>query len=108
MKLGTFYPTAEHAAAAESFVRFVTTNFDADAVLLVNYRGSSGYGRAYHRALNEQWGIYDADDAVSGARHLARQGLVDADKMVVMGGSAGGSATGAWAAAGSIGGAAED
>src|SRR5512147_3294366 len=36
MKLGTFYPTPEHAAAAESFVRFVTTNFDADAVLLVN------------------------------------------------------------------------
>ncbi|MGE5251020.1 MAG: hypothetical protein ACM3QS_12520, partial [Bacteroidota bacterium] len=36
MKLGTFYPTPEHGAAAESFVRFVTTNFDADAVLLVN------------------------------------------------------------------------
>jgi hypothetical protein len=36
MKLGTFYPTPEHAATAESFVRFVTTNFDADAVLLVN------------------------------------------------------------------------
>ena len=36
MKLGAFYPTPEHAAAAESFVRFVTTNFDADAVLLVN------------------------------------------------------------------------
>ena len=34
--LGTFYPTREHEAAAQSFVRFVTGNFDADAVLLVN------------------------------------------------------------------------
>ena len=36
MMLGTFYPTPEHEAAAQSFVRFVTANFDADAVLLVN------------------------------------------------------------------------
>jgi hypothetical protein len=36
MTLGTFYPTREHEAAAKSFVRFVTSNFEADAVLLVN------------------------------------------------------------------------
>ena len=36
MTLGTFYPTQEHEAAAQSFIRFVTGNFDADAVLLVN------------------------------------------------------------------------
>lgn len=60
------------------------------AVLDVNYRGSSGYGRAYRNRLRESWGVYDVDDAVSGARHLAGQGLVDANKMVIMGGSAGG------------------
>ena len=60
------------------------------AVLDVNYRGSSGYGRAYRNRLRERWGIYDVDDAVSGARHLAGQGLVDANRMVIMGGSAGG------------------
>lgn len=35
-RLGTYYPTLEHEAAAQSFIRFVTANFDADAVLLVN------------------------------------------------------------------------
>jgi len=60
------------------------------AVLQVNYRGSSGYGRAYRNALRGNWGILDVEDAISGARHLASRGLVDAQKMVIMGGSAGG------------------
>ena len=60
------------------------------AVLQVNYRGSSGYGRAYLQALREQWGVHDVTDTVSGARHLADRGLVDGARMAVMGGSAGG------------------
>ena len=59
-------------------------------MLEVNYRGSAGYGRGYRNKLRGQWGIYDADDAVSGARHLAGQGLVAPNKMVIMGSSAGG------------------
>lgn len=60
------------------------------AVLDVNYRGSTGYGRTYMLKLREKWGIYDVDDTVTGAQYLAEQGIVDATRMVVMGGSAGG------------------
>jgi dipeptidyl aminopeptidase/acylaminoacyl peptidase len=60
------------------------------AYLEVNYRGSTGYGRSYREALNGNWGVYDVQDAVSGARFLIDQGLVDGNRMVIMGGSAGG------------------
>lgn len=60
------------------------------AVLQVNYRGSSGYGRAYRQALHGTWGVLDVEDTVSGAKDLAARGVVDGDRMVVMGGSAGG------------------
>jgi dipeptidyl aminopeptidase/acylaminoacyl peptidase len=60
------------------------------AVLLVNYRGSTGYGRAYAQALREQWGLHDVTDTVSGARAMADRGWVDGRRMVVQGGSAGG------------------
>ena len=60
------------------------------AVLQVNYRGSTGYGRAYHQALRDQWGVHDVTDTVSGARSLADRGVVDGARMAVMGGSAGG------------------
>jgi dipeptidyl aminopeptidase/acylaminoacyl peptidase len=56
----------------------------------VNYRGSTGYGREYRDALKGNWGIYDVEDAVSGAQSLANKGLVDGKKIVIMGGSAGG------------------
>lgn len=59
-------------------------------VLDVNYRGSTGYGRAYRDALLEQWGTYDLDDTVAGGRFLAENGLADRGRLVVMGGSAGG------------------
>lgn len=60
------------------------------AVLDVNYRGSTGYGRAYRDALMQQWGTYDLDDTVAGARYLVQSGVADAERLVVMGGSAGG------------------
>jgi len=58
--------------------------------LEVNYRGSTGYGRPYWEALNGNWGKFDVEDAISGVRHLAQQGLVDESRAVIMGGSAGG------------------
>jgi dipeptidyl aminopeptidase/acylaminoacyl peptidase len=59
-------------------------------VLDVNYRGSSGYGRAYAQALREQWGLLDVDDVLAGARYLAEAGVADPTRLVVAGGSAGG------------------
>ncbi len=60
------------------------------AVLEVNYRGSTGYGREYRQALKGNWGVADVDDCLSGALHLAEKDLVDREKMVVMGSSSGG------------------
>ena len=63
------------------------------AVLDVNYGGSTGYGRAYQERLDGQWGIVDVQDAASGAQHLAQAGIVDGDRLVITGGSAGGFTT---------------
>jgi dipeptidyl aminopeptidase/acylaminoacyl peptidase len=63
------------------------------AVLDVNYRGSTGFGRAYRDRLELSWGVIDVDDAVAGARFLAAQGRVDGKRCVISGGSAGGYTT---------------
>jgi dipeptidyl aminopeptidase/acylaminoacyl peptidase len=63
------------------------------AVLDVNYGGSTGYGRAYRRRLNGQWGIVDVADCVNGARYLVERGEVDGKQLAITGGSAGGYTT---------------
>ena len=60
------------------------------AVLEVNYRGSTGYGRAYWEALHGKWGLLDVDDCCSGALYCAQNGLADGERMIVMGSSSGG------------------
>ena len=60
------------------------------AVLDVNYRGSTGFGREYRDALKGQWGVVDVEDCVEGARYLAKRGLVDPERLIIRGGSAGG------------------
>ncbi len=60
------------------------------AVLDVNYGGSSGFGRDYRRRLDGNWGIVDVADCVNGAKFLAEQGMVDGNRSVITGGSAGG------------------
>jgi dipeptidyl aminopeptidase/acylaminoacyl peptidase len=63
------------------------------AVLDVNYGGSTGYGRAYHKRLEGQWGIVDVDDCVNGAKYLAERGKVDVNRLTITGESAGGYTT---------------
>ena len=60
------------------------------AVLDVDYRGSAGYGRRYMEALRGQWGLRDVEDSIGGAGHLIDSGLADPERLVIMGGSAGG------------------
>ena len=69
------------------------TNFFTNrgyAVLVVNYRGSTGYGRTYQKALNHHWGEYDVEDAVGAAHFLVESGLVNPKQLVIKGSSAGG------------------
>ena len=63
------------------------------AVLDVNYRGSSGYGRVYRNSLYKNWGVVDTEDCISGANYLALRGDVDVEKLAIRGGSAGGYTT---------------
>ena len=63
------------------------------AVVDVNYRGSTGYGRAYRQLLNGEWGIADVEDCIHAARHLIERGDVDGERLIIRGGSSGGYTT---------------
>lgn len=81
-------PTSQSDVSYDAEVQYFATR--GWAVLLVNHRGSTGYGRRYQTALRGNWGIFDVEDAVGGARHLVDQDLADPDRLVISGGSAGG------------------
>jgi dipeptidyl aminopeptidase/acylaminoacyl peptidase len=84
-------PTSSASPAFDVAVQFWTTR--GLGVVDVDYRGSSGYGRAYRRSLDGEWGVVDVDDCVAAAVHLADEGLVDRQRMVIRGSSAGGFTT---------------
>ncbi len=81
-------PTSQRCAGYYSDVQFFTTR--GYAVLQVNHRGSTGYGKAYMDMHRGNWGVYDVTDSIAGVNHLARAGLIDPERTVIMGGSAGG------------------
>lgn len=60
------------------------------AVLDLNYRGSSGYGRAYRLRLAGQWGELEVEDIRAAIDVLASNGCIDPQRVFVRGGSAGG------------------
>lgn len=60
------------------------------AVVDVDYRGSTGYGRKYREQLYGNWGVYDMDDCVNAAKDLVRRGKVDPKSITIRGSSAGG------------------
>ena len=63
------------------------------AVADVNYRGSTGYGRAYRTLLQGEWGIADVEDCVAVCEFLVARGAVDPARLCIRGGSAGGFTT---------------
>ena len=81
-------PTSQRFTKYDNEVQFFTTR--GYAVLQVNHRGGTGYGRAYMNKHEGGWGIYDVDDSMTGAQYLVGEGLADASRIVIMGGSAGG------------------
>ncbi len=59
-------------------------------VLAPNFRGSTGYGRAFREANFQEWGNADALDVIDAARWLKTQAYVDPDRIAVIGPSYGG------------------
>ncbi|MCH8826553.1 MAG: S9 family peptidase [Chloroflexi bacterium] len=84
-------PTGATTSTLSLMTQFWTSR--GFAVLDVNYGGSTGYGTAYRRRLNGNWGVVDVDDCVNGAMYLVDRGLVDGERLVIRGSSAGGYTT---------------
>jgi dipeptidyl aminopeptidase/acylaminoacyl peptidase len=63
------------------------------AVLSVNFRGSTGFGKAFVNAANLEWGAKMHDDLIDAVEWAVAQGIAERDKVAIMGGSYGGYAT---------------
>ena len=81
-------PTACFDGSYNSEVQYWTAK--GFFVAEVNYGGSSGFGREYRERLNYKWGIVDSYDCESLVIELLKLNLVDSDKVVIFGNSAGG------------------
>lgn len=84
-------PTAATGSGFNPKIQYWTSR--GFAVLDVNYRGSTGYGRAYRLSLNEAWGLKDVEDCVAGASYLSKHGEIDSKRLIITGSSAGGYTT---------------
>jgi len=84
-------PTAAASSMLDLTIQFWTSR--GIAVLDVNHGGSSGFGRDFRDRLHLNWGIVDVDDCINGAKYLVAEGLVDSNRIVIRGGSAGGYTT---------------
>lgn len=81
-------PTASAGRGLSPRIQFYTSR--GFAVVDVDYAGSTGYGRRYRERLDGQWGIADVADCAAAVRFLAKNGAIDAARVAIAGGSAGG------------------
>ncbi|MBL8311629.1 MAG: S9 family peptidase [Burkholderiales bacterium] len=63
------------------------------AVLQMNFRGSTGYGRKFWEASFKQWGLAMQDDITDGVNWLIKEGIADPKRVAIYGASYGGYAT---------------
>ena len=63
------------------------------AVLQINFRGSTGYGKKFLNAGNREWGGKMQDDLIDGVKWAINQGIADPKRIAIYGGSYGGYAT---------------
>ncbi|WP_162794881.1 prolyl oligopeptidase family serine peptidase [Nonomuraea lactucae] len=81
-------PTGNHPIMLDLEIAYFTSR--GLGVAVVNYGGSTGYGRAYRERLRHQWGVVDVQDCARVARGLVELGRADAARIAIRGGSAGG------------------
>jgi dipeptidyl aminopeptidase/acylaminoacyl peptidase len=84
-------PWARDGWGFDNLAQFVANR--GYAVLQPNFRGSTGYGKKFLNAGNNQWGDKMQDDITWGAKYLVSQGIADPKRIGIMGGSYGGYAT---------------
>lgn len=84
-------PTSATSSSLSLPIQFWTSR--GFAVVDVNYRGSTGYGKVFRDALKGNWGVYDTDDCIAAADYLVSKGLADTNRLAIKGGSAGGYTT---------------
>lgn len=75
----------------DAFAQFLANR--GYAVLQPNFRGSTGYGKKFLNAGNNEWGQKMQDDLTWGVKDLAAKGIADPKRVAIMGGSYGGYAT---------------
>jgi dipeptidyl aminopeptidase/acylaminoacyl peptidase len=63
------------------------------AVFMVNFRGSTGFGKKFLNAGNAEWGVKMQDDITWGVKYLVSEGIADPERIGILGGSYGGYAT---------------
>jgi len=63
------------------------------AVLQMNFRGSTGYGKDFWLKSQKQWGKTMQDDITDGVQWLIKEGIADPKRVAIYGGSYGGYAT---------------
>jgi len=63
------------------------------AVLQMNFRGSTGYGKKFWESSFKQWGRTMQDDISDGVKWLVKEGIADSTRVAIYGGSYGGYAT---------------
>ena len=84
-------PWARDVWGFNTFAQWLTNR--GYAVLEMNFRGSTGYGKKFINAGNKQWGMLMQDDITWGIKDLVSKGIVDPKRVGIMGGSYGGYAT---------------
>lgn len=94
---GTQYPLIVNphgGPSGASMESFSSTNHmfagNGFLVLQINFRGSSNYGQEHLNANQDNWGIRDYDDIMTGVDYVIGQGWADPDRMVAYGWSYGG------------------
>lgn len=81
-------PTSMTTTDFNKEIQYFTTR--GIAVVDINYRGSTGYGRKYRLSLYKQWGVFDRNDCINTALQLSNENKIDLNRCIARGVSAGG------------------